>query len=145
MRFRLPLNIFLIYTKVCNHLQPSTDKHNHPQPSTFIQNHPERPKTTNNHAQPLKTIYSKPQQPTTIHNPQQSPTMIHSYPQPVTTKLRHCTHPPGPDDHPPPPTDITGSYCCTDVHFDYLKRSFIAFWSFDVVSSYHYEAEFTKC
>ena len=37
------------------------------------------------------------------------------------------------------PTAITGLCCSASVHSD------VVFWSFDVSSSYHFEAEFTKC
>ena len=64
---------------------------------------------------------------------------VNNTPLPVQTKVRPATHPPGPWWPPPHPTGITGLCSSASVHSD------VAFWSFDVSSSYHCEAEFTKC
>ena len=59
----------------------------------------------------------------------------------VPTLPAHATHPPWP--MPPTPTPHRHNWgLCTSAS---VHSEVVAFWLFDVASSYHCEAEFTKC
>ena len=81
------------YSKVRNHLQPSTTTQHNPQPLTTICNHPQPPKpptTIHNHPRFSETTYSDPQSSTTTYNhpkihpqtPPKPPIITQNYPQP---------------------------------------------------------------
>ena len=82
------------YTKVYNHLQPSTTTQND-RPTTIhkhLKNHPQPPRTIHSHPQLQTTISNHPQLPTTAHNYPQTPKhahkTTHNYLQPSTTTIK---------------------------------------------------------